>query len=112
MIGVVFRFGGEVIMVRIDGFNCYFKTSQSNLYSTIDGLKLNKSGVIKEHPDLKDKEEWRKIAIKRFKEKLKKMKSEKQRMEYVINDLTKFGYISLYYQRQGFRPIKITGGTK
>lgn len=108
MIGVIFDFAGEIIEVRIDNTNCLFRTKQyGGAFSTIDGLKLDKKGVVKEFPDLKDKETWKKEAIERFKERIKNMKNEDERMDYVIKDLGKWGYIPLYKQKKGCRPVKI-----
>jgi len=108
MIGALFQFVNEVIEVRIDGFNVLFRNSQTHGgFTTIDGLKLSRSGVIKEFPDLENKENWREEAIKRFKEKIKKFNSEDKRMNYVIEDLKKFGYKPLYLNKQGFRPKKL-----
>jgi len=107
-IGVIFQFGSEIIEVRIDKENCLFRTQQTQGgFSPIDGLKLDKSGSIKEHPDLKDNKNWEEETKKRFKEKLKSFKTEKERMKYIIEDLTKYGYKALYYQQDGFRAIKI-----
>ena len=108
MIGVVFQFINEVIEVRIDGNNCLFRTGQyGGAFVPIEGLKLDKGGVIKEHPDLKDNEDWREQSIKRFKEHIKKMDSETQKANYVISELSKCGYVGLYIQKQGFRPMKL-----
>ena len=107
-IGTIFEFGSEVIEVRIVGNDCLFRTKDyGGALHPIDNLTLNKVGVIKEFPDLKDKADWREEAIKRFKAKLKTMKSEKQRMDYVIEDLKKYGYRAKYSQRDGHRPQKI-----
>lgn len=106
MIGIIFEFGGDTVEVRIDNSSCFFRTSQLQRFATIDGLKLDKVGVIKEFPDLKDNEDWRKIAIERFKNKMKKMNTEKERVEYVIKDLISFGYKPLYLQREGHRPVR------
>jgi hypothetical protein len=107
MIGVIFEYINEKVEVRIDGTNCYFRTSQFSQFTTIDGIKLDKKGVIKEFPDLKENKNWREEAIERFKEKIKNMETEKQRAKYIIEDLTKFGYKPLFLQQQGFRPIKL-----
>ena len=108
MIGVIFQFGSEYIEVRVIGNNVIFRTGQfGGAFTSIEGLRLSKQGVIKEFPDLKDKTDWREEAIKRFKAKLKTMKSEKQRMDYVIEDLKKYGYKPKYSQRDGHRPQKI-----
>lgn len=107
MIGVIFDYGTEKVEVRIDGTQCLFRTTQFMQFTTIEGLKLSKAGVIKEFPDLKDNEKWREEAIKRFREKLKGLETEEQRMKYIIKDLTKFGYVPIAYQKKGFRPVKI-----
>ena len=110
MIDLIFQFGSDVVMVRIKDNNVFFRTSQFTNFGDIDGIKLNKIGVLKEFPDLKDKEDWQSIARERFKEKIKKMKTERQRVDYVVDDLQKFGYKWLYKQRQGFRPEKNKNG--
>lgn len=107
MIGVIFDYAGEVIEVRIIEDKVYFRTSKNPQFATIDGLKLDKSGVLKEHPDLRDQEDWQQQARDRFKEKVKEMKNEDERIKYVIEDLGKFGYKPMYLQKQGFRPVKI-----
>lgn len=108
MIGVIFDFATGVVEVRIDGNNCLFRSQQSyNAFYPIDGLRLDKKGVIKEHPDLKDSNEWRQEAIKRFKEKLKTFDTEMDRINYIMEDLKKFGYKPLYIQKQGGRARKL-----
>ncbi len=107
MIGVLFKFGQEVVEVRIDNKNVFFRTGKNRQWATIDGIKLDKSGVIREFPDLKDKEDWQKIARERFKDKIKKMDTEDERINYVIEDLRKFGYKPLSKQKTGHRPQKI-----
>lgn len=108
MIGLIFQLASENIEVRIDNKNIYFRTvGTSGAWATIEHIKLDYNGVIKEHPDLKDNKEWRQETIKRFKEKINKMKTETEISNYIIDDLTKFGYVALYRQRQGFRPEKI-----
>lgn len=108
MIGVIFEYINEKVEVRVDGANVYFRTSQFPQFTTIDGLKLDKNGVLKEFPDLKGKDNWKEEAVKRFKEKIIKMKTEKERIKYIIEDLTKFGYKPLFLQEKGFRPVKLT----
>lgn len=108
MIGVIFNYINEIVELRIDGNNCLFRTGQyGGAFVTIDGLKLSKNGVMKEHPDLKDKENWREEAIKRFKEHIKNLPSEIEKINYIIKELKSCGYIPLYLQRQGHRPQKI-----
>jgi hypothetical protein len=108
MLGVVMKFGNEVIEVRVINTNVLFRTTTfGGTFTEIKGLKLDKVGVIKEFPDLKDNENWRKIACERFKENIKKINGEEERLTYIINDLKKYGYIPLYLQKSGHRPIKL-----
>ena len=82
------------------------KSSLVFLFTSIKGIKLDKKGVVKEFPDLEEKDNWRVEAINRLKEHIKKMKTEKERMEYVKEELKKQGYEPLFYQEAGFRPKK------
>lgn len=106
MILSVYQLGGEQSEVVIDGNNLMFRDPYTQTITTIEGLKINKGGVIKEHPDLEDDSEWRKKAIERLKEHLKKMESELIKLDYVKKELTKFGWKPLYFQKVGFRPQK------
>ena len=110
MIGIVFNFGTDIVEVRIKDNNLFFRTSQFQNFGDIDGIKLNKVGVLKEFPDLKDNEDWQNIARQRFKDKIKQMKTEREQADYVISDLQKYGYVWLYKQREGFRPEKNKDG--
>jgi DNA-binding MarR family transcriptional regulator len=104
MIGIIFQFGGEVIEIRISGYNILFKSSTyGSQYASIDNLYLSKEGVIKEYPDLKDNDLWREEAIKRFKDEIKKLANEKKIADYIIKDLSKHGYIPKYKQESGKR---------
>ena len=108
MISTLFQFGGEVVEVKIENSTCFFKTQQfGSAFAPIEYLKLDKRGVVKEFPDLKDDKEWKKKAIKRFKEKLKSFTSEDKQMEYVIEDLKAWGYKPLYLNKKGHRPRKL-----
>ena len=108
MIGVIFQFASESIEVRIDNKNVLFRTTNTNgAWATIDNIKLNYVGVCREHPDLELAKDWREQAIKRFKDKINKMETENEIKEYIIKDLTKFGYKPLWSQRQGFRPERL-----
>lgn len=102
-----FQFGSERIVIRIIGENVLFVDLQNNIMSPIEGLKLNRQGVIKEHPDLKDNPEWKQIAIQRFVDKIKALPSETKRMEWMIKEMKNMGYKPLFQQRAGFRPKKI-----
>lgn len=107
MIKCTFKLGGEVIEVVVDQNNIMFCDVATNSITTIEGLKLSRLGVIKEHPDLEDNSAWKKIAIQRLKEHIKNMQTERKKAEYVIQELIKFGYEPLYLQRGGHRPEKI-----
>lgn len=107
MIGVIFQFGSEHIEVRVHNEFVYFRDQSSPAFGSIGNLKLNKSGVIKEFPDLKDDKEWEDKARERFREKIRSLKNETDRMNYIISDLSKFGYVPLYIQRPGHRPVRV-----
>lgn len=99
-----FQIGGDQIEVIVDANNLMFRDTTSGTTTTIQGLRLNKAGVIKEHPDLKDDEDWRKKSMDRLKEHMKKIKTEDKKIEYVKDELEKHGYTPLFKQRAGFRP--------
>lgn len=107
MIDIIFSFGTEHIFVRVQNCDCFFRTQQSSVYATIDGLKLDRAGAIKEFPELKDDSDWKNKVINKFKEKMKQLTTEKERAEYLMSDLIKYGYKPLYIQKQGFRAVKL-----
>jgi len=107
MIGIIFEYINEKVEVRIKDNNCYFRTSQFMQFVPIEGLRIDKKGAIKEHPDLKDDKDWREKTIQRFKDKINKMNNEKEIAKYIMNDLSKYGYKPLYLQESGFRPKKL-----
>ncbi len=78
----------------------------SGMMTTIEGLRLSKSGSIREFPDLKMDDEWKKKTIERLKNKMKTYNTEMEKMEYIKLELIKQGYTPLFYQRGGFRPKK------
>ena len=45
-------------------------TTFGAVMTDISGMRLDYDGVIKEFPDLKDKEDWKQEAVKRFKDKI------------------------------------------
>jgi hypothetical protein len=108
MIEVIFYFGTDIVMVRIREHNITFVNSAMGaVESTIEGLKLSKSGAIKEYPDLKDRDDWKEESIKRFKAKIFELNDEEAIAEYIIMDLKKYGYVPKWKQKQGFRRVKI-----
>lgn len=107
MIGIVLTRLDEVAMVVIEGHSLSFKSSlNAQATAPLDYIKLDYNGVVKEHPDLKDDDEWRQKAVARLKDKLKTMATENEIMIYVIEELKLFGWTPKYYQRQGMRPVK------
>lgn len=102
-----FSLGSERIIIRIIQDNILFVDLKTNMMSPIEGLKLNKEGVIKEHPDLKDDVEWKQKAIQRFVNRIKGFNTEMERMDFMIKEMREMGYTPLLLQRDGFRPTKI-----
>ena len=103
----VFQQGSSRIAIRIIGDNILFIDLQSNMVSPIEGLKLEKQGVIKEYPDLKDDPDWKQKAIERFVSKVKSFDSETEKADWIIKEMKDMAYTPLYKQRNGHRPQKI-----
>lgn len=103
----VFKLGGDIIEVIYGNEGLIFYDVSSGVATTIEGLKLNRTGVIKEFPDLENDSEWRKKAIDRFKEKVKSFRTEEEVISYIQLELTKYGYQALYKQKAGHRVTKI-----
>jgi len=107
MITLMMEFGSETVLMVIKGNDVRFSnTTFGAMECSIDGLQLNRSGVIKEFPDLETNEDWRGEAIKRFKEKINEMRTEDDICEYLIEDLSKLGYVPKFKQKKGFRMEK------
>ncbi len=104
MIIAAFELGPDQVEVIVDRYNILFRETASGTTTTIQGLKLSKAGVIKEHPDLEGDDEWKKKAIERLKKHIKKFKTEMQKINYIKDELSKHGYRPLFFQRAGFRP--------
>jgi hypothetical protein len=108
MIQIIFEFLGDMELVIVDGNNVLFgNTSFGAKLATIDGLKLDYSGVIREFPDLELEADWREIAMERFKNKIKKQSTEKETALYIIDELKKFGHNPIKIQLSGSRWRKI-----
>ena len=108
MIEVIFYFGTDIIMVRIRGHSVTFVNSvYGALEAPIDGINLNQAGVIKEHPDLIDRADWKEEAIKRFKDNCVALNTEENIAAYIIEDLKQHGYTPKFKQQQGFRRVKL-----
>jgi len=108
MIDLIFNRIDEIIFIRITGSNVKFANNLSgSIWSSIEGLKLDKRGVMKEFPDLKDSLNWKQEAIARFKEMIRDKKNEQEISEYLIKELKKFGYTPKWKQLGGFRRERI-----
>jgi len=106
MIKGTFSFGGDNQEVIIRGNELIFFDISSGMMTTVEGLRLSKSGSLKEFPELKDDDDWKKKTIERLKEKMKEYNTEKEKMEYIKIELIKQGYKPLFLQQAGFRPQK------
>jgi hypothetical protein len=65
----VFRLGGEIVNIIVDGNNLMFLNDEGTI-TTVEGLRISKGGAMEEFPDLEGNEDWRKITLERLKEKL------------------------------------------
>ena len=104
---ILFEYASEPVQVRVMGVNAFFKTVSSMDWITIDSIKLDYAGVVREFPDLETRKDWKEEAIKRFKKKMTELKTEMERAKYIMEDLKKHGYIPRYTQKKGFRPVAI-----
>jgi len=109
MIDILFEFAGDYVLVKIQGSSVLFgSTAYGAKLAPISGLKLSKEGVEKEFPDLRGNILWKEEAVKRFTDKIKRLRTEKSRAEYIIEDLRGHGYIPLKLQEAGMRPVKLS----
>lgn len=107
MIQAVFELGSEKIISEVDGNNLVFLDASNMTVAPLEGLRLDKNGVLEEFPDLREEKEWRKIAIERFKEHMAHFQTEDEKIDYIIQELRKCGYTPLFKQRAGWRPERI-----
>lgn len=91
MIEMIFQLLNELMCVKIIGERVLFGNTPQMLVP-IDNVALSKAGVLEEFPELKDNKDWKKEAIKRFKEHIRKLGSEEEIAIYIKNDLGKKGY--------------------
>ena len=106
MINAAFKLGGDMMQIKVEGNNLGFFDVGSGQLTTLEGIRFSKPGVIKEFPDLKDNDDWKRKAIDRLKEHMKNKKTEMDKMLYIKDELKKFGYEPLYYQKAGHRNQK------
>jgi len=108
MIAAMFEYGIETILVVVKGHEVTFgNTTYGPQMASISGLKLDRAGVTREFPDLKEDEQWREKAMERFRAKVRELDSEEAIMDYVISDLRKYGYKPKYKQVAGHRKVAI-----
>jgi hypothetical protein len=108
MIDVLFTLGPDTVLIRIDGSNLLFTNVSANSWLVpIENLKLSQKGVVKEFPDLDGDEEWKEKAIERFKNHVKKLETDEEKMDYVVKDLAKYGYVLKAYQKKGGRMVRV-----
>jgi len=105
MIKLYFGFVGDKILITIKGNDIKFaNTAYGAKEARLKDLKLSKAGVEVEFPELKGRDDWREQALKRFEKKIYSLKTEREKVDYIIDDLSKFGYILEQEQREGLRP--------
>tara|TARA_Y100000310_G_scaffold207189_1_gene207644 strand:- start:256 stop:600 length:345 start_codon:yes stop_codon:yes gene_type:complete len=106
MIDVLFEFGPEAILIKVDGNHILFgNTVWGAQLASIEGLRLDKAGTLKEFPDLADVDDWGTVAMDRFKEKIASFETEEEKVKYIAEDLKKHGYIPKKIHKQGRRPV-------
>lgn len=108
MIDIIFKRANEVVIIRINGNSVLFgNTVFGNKMASIDGLRLDFTGTIKEFPDLANDVEWNSKAIDRFKEYIATLNSEGEKANYIISELKTKGYEAKLKQVAGYRPVRL-----
>lgn len=106
--GILFLHNDEVVDIRINGHHILFRSSKwGNGFMPIEALSLSEEGIFREFPDLKGKEDYRALAIERFKKHIKNLGSENKISEYIIEELKKYGYVPHSKQKDGHRVERI-----
>lgn len=112
MILIGFSLGNQVGTIRISGCKIEYGKMFGNqmFFMPFDQLRFDYQGILREHPDLKDKPEAeaRSIAVERLKEHIAKMNGEEEVYRYIIEEIKKFGGIPQLKQKVGFRVEKLT----
>lgn len=108
MIDILFNYGNDVVLVKINGHSVLFgSTMFGNKMADISGLRLDFNGTIREFPDLQDNLDWREEAIKRFKQHIKLLDKEEEIADYIIKELRTKGYTPKLKQVAGHRAMKL-----
>ena len=117
MIIIYLQLVSNIFAIKVENKTVGFQEVKSlnnySLFYPIEKLKLSVGGIIKEFPELKDKEpkEIREEGIKRLKEKLLYFNNEIEIAKYIVEDLRKHGYELKAYHKKGFRMIKTQDGS-
>ena len=107
---ISFYYGTEIIIARITPQGVLFmRPSIHTNFLPIDNLQLSKEGVEKEFPHLKGSPTWKEEAIVLFKNHIERLQTEEAIEKYIIEDLSKHGYIAKIRIKQGHRPEVING---
>lgn len=100
----------DVVAFTVVGNKIVRIVDKKGMGTTLNGISLNPTTIIIEHPDLKGKPIGfiRKEGLRRLKEKLESFKTEKETIEYIEDDLIrKHGWKGIMRQRMGHRGEKI-----
>ena len=92
---LIFQIADEIIKIKIIGERILFANSITHFhYFPIENVLLDKQGILKEHPDLKELpyNEMKRQAINRFKLHIHNLGGEIAIKKYIIDELTKIGY--------------------
>lgn len=103
MITMLFNKKGQRVVIRLDGNNLLFMGPNDYVISSLEGLRFDKEGVIREFPDLKGRADWKVEALRRFKEHIFTLEGDKKKAEYIIDDLNKHDYILEKISEPGLR---------
>jgi len=107
MIELLFEFGGDIILVVINGKNIKFgHTGYGAQLVDISGLRLDYAGVCRTFPDLENSPNWEVEAVERFKEHINSLNTEDDVCNYIIEELEGCGYKIKSKRRDGYRPIQ------
>jgi hypothetical protein len=108
MINLLFKRGQEAVALRIIGSEVQIGMQQGGYFklAPIEGVQLSVEGILKEFPELKGKspQEIKKEGVKRFREHLKKFKSEEEVKEYFIKEMLQMGYELIMSQKNNLKP--------
>ncbi len=109
MIGVIMHFANDVVEFRVIGNQLHIRNSAygSSLVPLSPGnIGLNYDGVIKELPYLKGDDKWKEKACDKIKERFRELETDDEKINYIVDEMKKYGYIPRFTQKKGHRPEK------